>query len=616
MPLPLEDYALRRGHADRRARGPRRLDRLDVHPALRLAVVLLGAPRDVRPRPLAPRAGGRGADVVALRRRDADPRDRPTRRTKGPSASSTSCRRGRRRPDIVRIVEGVRGRVPMTMELVVRFDYGHVVPWVRRIDGALFMVGGPDSLTLRTPVETRGENLTTRAEFTVAEGDRIPFVLTWNPSHEPHAARGRCRSTRSRTRAAGGRSGRSAAPTRASWRDEVAPLADRPQGTHVRADGRDRRGADHVDPRAARRRAQLGLPLLLDPRRDAHAQRAHALRLPGRGGRVARLAAPRPWRATRPTSRSSTPSAASGGSPSWRFPWLPGYEGSLPVRIGNAAASQLQLDVYGEVMDALHFARRGGLPPDDASWSLQRLLLEYLEGEWRARGRGDLGGSRPAAALHALQGDGVGRVRPGGEGGRALRPAGRRRARGSGCGTRSTRRSAATASTSSGTPSSSTTARRPSTRARCSSRSSASCRRRSARASAPWRRSSPELVEDGLVRRYLDDEKLREVDGLPPGEGAFLPCSFWLVDNLSLLGRQDEARALFERLLSLRNGPRAPRGGVRRPRGPARRELPAGVLARRARQLGLQPLDWPRPAPGRSGRPSRCRRPRPSPDAG
>ena len=108
----------------------------------------------------------------------------------------------------------------------------------------------------------------------------------------------------------------------------------------------------------------------------------------GEARRVARLAAPRRWPATRPTSRSSTASRGERRLTELELPWLPGYESSRPVRIGNAASSQLQLDVYGEVMDALHFARRGGLPPDDASWSLQRLLLEYLEGEWRARGRG------------------------------------------------------------------------------------------------------------------------------------------------------------------------------------------------------------------------------------
>ena len=88
-------------------------------------------------------------------------------------------------PALIRIVEGVRGRVPMRMELVMRFDYGSIVPWVRRVEDALWAAAGPDSLVLRTPVETRGEDMTTVADFTVGEGDRVPFVLTWHPSHEP-----------------------------------------------------------------------------------------------------------------------------------------------------------------------------------------------------------------------------------------------------------------------------------------------------------------------------------------------------------------------------------------------------------------------------------------------
>jgi GH15 family glucan-1,4-alpha-glucosidase len=452
-------------------------------------------------------------------------------------------------PDIVRIVEGIRGRVPMTMELVVRFDYGHVVPWVRRLDGALFMVGGPDSLTLRTPVETRGENLTTRAEFVVAEGDRIPFVLTWNPSHEPMPREINPDHALEDTRRWWAEWGERCS-YEGEWRDDVLrsltvlkALTYAPTGGIVAAPTtsipEQLGGVRNWDYRYCWiRDATFTLyALMLSGFRDeAAAWRDWLLRtVAGDPADFQILYGVRGERRVAETE----------------LPWLPGYEDSRPVRVGNAAARQLQLDVYGEVMDALYFARKGGLPADDAAWSLQRLLLEYLEGEWRFEDEGiwEVRGPRrhfthsKVMAWVAFD--------------RAVkavehfdRPADaipwkrlRDEIHEDICRNAfDTERNAFVQYYGAKSLDASTlliplVGFLPPDDPRVAGTVDAIL---------------AELVEDGLVRRYLDDETMREVDGLPPGEGSFLPCSFWLVDNLSLLGRKDEARALFERLLSLR----------------------------------------------------------------
>ena len=216
-------------------------------------------------------------------------------------------------PDVVRVARCLEGRVHVRMELVLRFDYGHVVPWVRREpDGGLTAVAGPDAVHLIPGRPTRGRDLTTVAEFELDAGDEVPFVLTWFPSHEPAplavdglsatedttawwrewSARSRADGPRSRPRAA---------------------QPDHAQGAHLRADGRHRRRADHLAARGDRRRAQLGLPLLLGARRDAHAPGADPRGLPRRGGRLARLAAARRGRLARPSCRSCTGRRASGG---------------------------------------------------------------------------------------------------------------------------------------------------------------------------------------------------------------------------------------------------------------------------------------------------------------
>jgi len=452
-------------------------------------------------------------------------------------------------PDIVRIVEGVRGRVPMRMELVARFDYGHVVPWARRIDGALLLVGGPDALTLRTPVETHGENLTTRADFTVGEGDRVPFALTWHPSHVPSPRE--IDPFRALDDALGWWAEWAGRCTyEGEWRDDVLrsltvlkALTFAPTGGIVAA-------ATTSVPE------QLGGVRNWDYRycwiRDATFT-LYALML---SGFREEAAAWRDWLLRTVAGDPADFQIMYGVHGERRLtelelPWLPGYEGSRPVRIGNAASSQLQLDVYGEVMDSLHFARRGGLPPDDAAWSLQRLLLEYLEGEWRLEDEGiwEVRGPRrhfthsKVMAWVAFD--------------RAVKAVERYDQKGDADVWRRMRaeiheevcREAFDAD------------RNAFVQYYGASTLDASVLliplvgflpADDPRVVGTVDAILGELVEDGLVRRYRDDETMREIDGLPPGEGAFLPCSFWLVDNLCLIGRRDEARALYERLLALR----------------------------------------------------------------
>jgi GH15 family glucan-1,4-alpha-glucosidase len=452
-------------------------------------------------------------------------------------------------PDIVRIVEGVRGRVPMRMELVVRFDYGSVVPWARRLDGALFLVGGPDSLTLRTPVETHGENLTTVAEFTATEGDRIPFVLTWNPSHEPpprpinafHALEqterwwtdwaARCTFEGERhddvLRSLNVLKALTYAPTGGIV---AAPTTSLPE--------------------------QLGGVRNWDYRycwiRDA-AFTLYALMLSGHREEAAA------WRDWLLRAVAGDPAhfqimygvQGERRLPEHELPWLPGYEGSRPVRVGNAASEQRQLDVYGELMDALHFGRREGLDPDLDAWSLQKVLLDYFEGEWQDPDEGiwEVRGPRRHfthskvlawvafdRAVKAVER--YGRDGPV-ERWRRLRAEiheevcreGYDAERGAfvqAYGMKGLDASLLVIPLVGFLPP------------------------EDERVIGTVEAIQRELCEDGLVHRYSHDESVREVDGLPPGEGAFLPCSFWLVDNLALIGRRDEAVALFGKLLGLR----------------------------------------------------------------
>jgi GH15 family glucan-1,4-alpha-glucosidase len=289
-------------------------------------------------------------------------------------------------PDIVRIVEGKRGQVDMHMELTVRFDYGSLVPWVNRTENGLIAIGGPDAIRLTTPVRFRGEDFRTVADFTVSAGDSIPFTLTWFPSHigappdkdpleEISATTEWWREWSKRCTYKG------------EWREEVIrslitlkALTYAPTGGIVAA-------VTTSIPE------QLGGVRNWDYRfcwlRDA----TFALYALTAGGYADEARAWCDWMLRAVAGKPSQINTVYGVMGERRLPelelaWLPGYENSRPVRVGNAASDQFQLDVIGEVIDALHFARRVGLEPDEMSWAFQRSLVNFLTSVWKSPDEG------------------------------------------------------------------------------------------------------------------------------------------------------------------------------------------------------------------------------------
>jgi len=451
------------------------------------------------------------------------------------------------RTDIVRIVEGVRGTVPMTQELIIRFGYGVVVPWVQREGHALRATGGPDTLELRTPVELRGVDYTTQARFTVHAGQRIPFVLTHSASHQPRPVpldaeaavettelwwRGWCSSC--------GYQGRYAEQVLQSL-IVLKALTYAPTGGLVAAVTTSLPesigGVRNWDYRFCWLRDTtftLYALLLAGYRDEARAWREWLLRAA----------------AGRPQDLQVLYGIA--GERIWgeaELGWLPGYANSAPVRIGNAAARQRQLDIYGEVIDTLCLARGAGLSTDTDAWAFQRALLDYLESNWEAADSGiwEMRGE-PQQFTHS-------KVMAWVAVDRAIRDVRRHGLRGPVARWRSLRDKIHRDVCTHGYDRS-----RGVFVQRYGSRElDASLLLmpivgflppRDQRVRATVESIERELTVDGLVQRYRTEEA---PDGLPNGEGVFLPCSFWLADALALLGRQRDAVRLYDRLLALRN---------------------------------------------------------------
>jgi GH15 family glucan-1,4-alpha-glucosidase len=453
-------------------------------------------------------------------------------------------------PDIVRIVEGLRGNVRMKMDLIIRFDYGHIIPWVRQKHGGLEAIAGPDALILRTPIETRGEDLTTVAEFNVAQGDRVPFVLTWFASHDepPRAIHPEHALQQTEKYWSSWSKGcREQGP----WREAVVRslitlkgLTYAPTGGIVAAVTtslpEEIGGVRNWDYRYCwLRDATFTLYALMNAGYldEARAWRQWLLR--AIAGSAAQMQIMYGVRGERRLDE-------------FEIEWLSGYEGSKPVRVGNAASNQFQLDVYGEVMAAMYVAHRAGIETNEADWQMQVQLMRFLEsrweepddGIWEVRGgRRQFTHSKMMAWLafdravklveecNCSAGEHLERWRK-------IRNEIHRQVCERGY---DAKKNAFTQFYGSDQLDASLlmmplTGFLPPKDERVVSTVEAIQR---------------ELMQDGLILRYRTERN--NVDGLPGSEGVFLPCSFWLADCLHLLGRTSEARELFERLLDLRN---------------------------------------------------------------
>lgn len=453
-------------------------------------------------------------------------------------------------PDLIRVVEGVSGRVPMRSTLRIRFDYGHITPWVRRVDGELCAVAGPDALWLRSDVEPRGVDKTTVSEFTVGAGDRVAFALTWSESHKPKP--------------------RVVDPlnaldqTEEFWRRWISnakvdgPYAEAVSRSLITLKALTYRPTGGIAAAATTSLPeQLGGNRNWDYRycwlRDA-TMTLHALLSSGYHHEA------QAWREWLVRAVAGDPDDmqimygldGSRRLVEYELPWLAGYANSTPVRVGNAASEQLQLDVYGEVMDALELSRAAGLAVDDDTWSLQRIIMDYLEGHWTDPDNGiwEIRGDRQhfthskvmcwAAVDRAIRG-----VEQWGLDGpldtwKATRDAIRSDVLQHGYDRE----------------------HRTFVQAYGSSQLDAALLLipsvgflpgDDTRVVGTIEAVQRELQHDGLVRRYLTQDDATSVDGLSGHEATFLVCTFWLADALCLAGRTDEARETYERILALRN---------------------------------------------------------------
>jgi GH15 family glucan-1,4-alpha-glucosidase len=451
--------------------------------------------------------------------------------------------------DVVRVVQGLSGRVSMRMRLVIRFDYGSVVPWVRHHEGGLTAIAGPDTVWLYTPVGVHGENMASVAEFEVEAGQIVPFVLTHVPSHHalppPLAADDALRETedfwtrwidRCTYRGRWGSAVRRSLIT-------LKALTYAPTGGITAAATtslpEDIGGARNWDYRFCwLRDATFTLQALLAT------------------GYVGEAKAWRDWLVRAVAGDPSKLQIMYGLDGARRLPeqtlgWLRGYEGSAPVRIGNAAAHQFQLDVWGEVLDGLHLARDSGLDADDTAWDVQRALLDFLEGNWQQQDSSlweVRGPRRHFVHSKVMAWAGVDRAVRSVENHGLSGPVDRWRVLRDRIHADVCRRGY-------------DAERRTFTQSYGSRGLDAALLLLPRVGFLPW--SDPRMVgtveavakeldSNGFLLRYRHDID-GEVDGLPGTEGAFLACTFWYADALDGIGRHDEACELFNRLLGLRN---------------------------------------------------------------
>ncbi len=451
--------------------------------------------------------------------------------------------------DVVRIVEGLSGTVRMRGELVLRFDYGHIVPWVRRHRTGIRAVAGPDAVLLVTPAPAEGEHMSTVSEFTVSAGEKVPFVLTWHPSHltrhrnrtvDPEKA---LAQTQEYWTEWSGRSKASGPYRQAVQRSLITlkALTYAPTGGIVAA-------ATTSLPE------QIGGPRNWDYRYCWLRDSTLTLQALLAAGYTEEATAWRDWllRSVAGDPADLQIMYAIDGRrriPEAELDWLRGFEGSSPVRTGNAAADQLQLDVWGEVLDGLSLTRNALLKANDDSWGVQTALMEHLEGAWDQPDNGlwEMRGprrhfthskvmawvaaDRMVKAIRDFHLDGpVDRWE-------ALRDT--IHADVMAHGFDADRNTFVQSYGSTELDASLLLIPRvgflPSDDPRVIGTIDA---------------INQDLTQDGFVMRYRPQTS---DDGLPGGEGVFLACSFWMVDALLGAGRRREATELFERLLALRN---------------------------------------------------------------
>ena len=451
-------------------------------------------------------------------------------------------------PVLVRIVQGIRGSVEMHMELTLRFDYGQSVPWVTRMeDGSLRAIAGPNMVLVRSPVEFAGEDLKTIAKFAVKEGQSVPFVLSYRPSHLPPPEE--IDATRALER------------TKKFWTEWTGGCQS--QLGHVDAVKRSLitlKALTYWPTGGITAAPTTSLPEHLggvrnwDYRycwlRDA----SFTLRSLVRYGYYEEAGQWQDWlvRAVAGSAEQAQIMYGLAGERTlreWELPWLPGYEGAKPVRVGNAASEQFQLDVYGELAGALHHAREGDLPRNDAGVDLEWALLAHLEKVWREPDEGiwEVRGGRQqfthskvmawAAFNFAIRSCEQFGLKGPVDRWRAIR----QEIHDDVCEKGFNAQIGSFVQTYGGDNLDASLLRIAKVRFLPAS---------DPRVQGTVRAIEKNLLVDGLVLRYHTHET---EDGLPPGEGVFLPCSFWLADVYALMGRMDDARKLFERLLSLRN---------------------------------------------------------------
>jgi GH15 family glucan-1,4-alpha-glucosidase len=450
-------------------------------------------------------------------------------------------------PDLVRTVVGKRGQVTMQTELIIRFDYGSLVPWVRKEDGGIIAIAGPDMLHVRSDVPLHGENLHTVAEFTVAKGQRVSFDLTWHPSFKPAPGPIDTKEALDATDE-WWREWASHCTYKGEWSEAVVrslitlkALTYAPSGGIVAA-------ATTSLPE------QIGSVRNWDYRycwvRDATFT-LYALLMNGYRDEARAWGE---WLLRAVAGQASQMNLMYGVTGERRLPemildWLPGYENSAPVRIGNAAYKQFQLDIFGEMLNAVHIARGVGLQPRVEGWRVQREMLRCLEAKWSEPDEGiwEVRGPRQhfthskMMAWVALD--------------RSVKDAEKYHLEGRLDEWRRLRDHIHAEVCEKGF--------NPKLGAFVQFYGSdvldASLLMMAQvgflppddpRVRGTVAAIEKHLTHDGFVCRY---QTQTGVDGLPPGEGAFFICTFWLADNYALMGRHAEARKLFERLLSLRN---------------------------------------------------------------